>query len=543
MNVKGSEIIKYWEKHTGHVWKATIPNSFFGDYHPYKDSIHGDWFHDNGRIHHTGEVYLNGKSFWESHTMENVLNPKKQTDKFDPEGSIYTWYCETDDVNTTIYANFQGANPNKELVEINVRNSCFYPAKTGINYITIRGFHMSQAATNWAAPTAEQIGLIGTFWSKGWIIENNVISESKCSGITLGKDHASGHNVLSKEKTKNGATIYIEVILKVLKDGWDKEKIGSHIVRNNTIFNCEKAGICGSFGAAFSKVYNNHIYNIWRKRQFRGPDKGGIKFHGAVDAIISNNCIHDAYHGIWIDWMAQGTRISSNICYNNDFADLTAEVNHGPYLVDNNIFLSGMYNSSQGGAFIHNIIAGKIILKPVVDRYTPYFFKHSTELMGFSNIQCGDDRFYNNIFIKNDYQIDTKNIKNSGFGLEAYNQIKKILPIFTQNNLYYNGAKQYKKEVNSEVVDIFDPQVKIFMENNKIFLELNFDSTIFSMKTSMVTTKSLGTASMTHLPYENSDGSELKINSDFFGNKKKTESPMVGPFEEIEMGKLTINVW
>jgi hypothetical protein len=31
------------------------------------------------------------------------------------------------------------------------------------------------------------LGLIGTHWSKGWIIENNVISHSICSGIALGK--------------------------------------------------------------------------------------------------------------------------------------------------------------------------------------------------------------------------------------------------------------------------------------------------------------------------------------------------------------------
>ena len=31
------------------------------------------------------------------------------------------------------------------------------------------------------------MGLIGTHWSKGWIIENNDISYSKCSGVALGK--------------------------------------------------------------------------------------------------------------------------------------------------------------------------------------------------------------------------------------------------------------------------------------------------------------------------------------------------------------------
>lgn len=32
-------------------------------------------------------------------------------------------------------------------------------------------------------------------------------------------------------------------IKRALKNGCNKEKIGHHVVRNNTIFNCEQAGI------------------------------------------------------------------------------------------------------------------------------------------------------------------------------------------------------------------------------------------------------------------------------------------------------------
>lgn len=39
----------------------------------------------------------------------------------DPDQSLYRWYAETDKEQTTIYANFHGADPNGELTEINVR--------------------------------------------------------------------------------------------------------------------------------------------------------------------------------------------------------------------------------------------------------------------------------------------------------------------------------------------------------------------------------------------------------------------------------------
>src|ERR1022692_3610408 len=164
--IKGSEAIRGWKPFLPGVWKATLPNSFFGAYNPYRDLIVGDWFTDKGRPHQIGEVYLNGKSLWEANLLERVLNPQPESGSRDADGSTYTWFCESDDQNTYIYANFHDKNPNDDLVEINVRDSCFYPDQPGRNYITVRGFYLSQAATQGAAPTAEQIGLIGTHWSR-----------------------------------------------------------------------------------------------------------------------------------------------------------------------------------------------------------------------------------------------------------------------------------------------------------------------------------------------------------------------------------------
>ena len=52
VEIKGSEIITGWKQEKKGIWKVVIPNTFFGDYNPYQDLIHGDWFTDNGRIHH-----------------------------------------------------------------------------------------------------------------------------------------------------------------------------------------------------------------------------------------------------------------------------------------------------------------------------------------------------------------------------------------------------------------------------------------------------------------------------------------------------------
>ena len=427
VEIKGSEVIDTWSRFKGSTWKVVIPNTFFGEYNPYSDIISGDWFHDLDREHHTGQVYLNGTSLDEMDKLERVLNPKPEKELEISSRTRYTWYCETDEDNTYIYANFHGANPNREMVEINVRESCFYPAGPGINYITIDGFHMSQAATQWAAPTAEQIGLIGTFWSKGWIIQNNVISESRCTGITLGKDRETGHNVWSKNPCKGGAAHYNEVIERAITGGWSKEKIGSHLVRGNEIFNCEQAGIVGSMGAIFSEISDNYIHDIWAKRYFSGHEMAGIKLHGPIDCLIKSNRICNTGRGMWMDWMTQGTRISGNLCYNNSTDDLFIEVNHGPYLIDNNVLLSrqSLRDWSQGGAFAHNLIAGKIFFNPQ-DRKTPYFAPHSTLDKKLQDIDGGDNRYYNNIFTSDnpqdsEWQFESKN-KKDGYGTQLYNR-------------------------------------------------------------------------------------------------------------------------
>ncbi|MDR3252175.1 MAG: right-handed parallel beta-helix repeat-containing protein, partial [Tannerella sp.] len=439
VEIKGSERISKWEKvkKQDGVWKVVIPNTFFGDYNPYSDLIYGDWFSDHGRKHHTGEVFLNDKSLYEKESLEKVLASPADSTKYDPEGASYTWYCEVDAENTTIWANFHKFNPNKELVEISLRHTCFYPAKPGINYLTISGFHISQAATQWGAPTAEQIGMIATHWNKGWIIENNVISNSKCSGVTLGKERGTGHNVWLNDQSYDGSLHYIEVTFRTLRNGWNKENIGSHIVRNNEIFACEQTGICGSMGAAFSTVENNHIHHIWTKRQFSGAEIAGIKFHAAIDTQIKGNRIHRVGRGIWLDWMAQGTRITQNLLYDNDSEDIFFEVDHGPYLVDNNVFGSpnSVLDMSQGGAYVHNLFAGTFRLWQEKSRYTPYHLPHQTDVAGLSIILNGDDRFYNNLFLS--VNPDEKQV----YGLDIYN--KAGYPSYADGNVYYNKAKPF----------------------------------------------------------------------------------------------------
>ncbi|GAP72683.1 hypothetical protein SAMD00024442_4_30 [Candidatus Symbiothrix dinenymphae] len=539
VELKGSELVAKWQKENG-IWKIVLPNSFFGDYNPYKDLIYGDWFDGRRRIHHTGEVFLNGKSLYEKETLDKVLHPVANAGVRDSIGSTYTWYCESDDQQTTIWANFHKFNPNKEQVEISARRTCFYPEKQGVNYLTIRGFHISQAATQWAAPTAEQIGMIATHWNKGWIIENNVISNAKCSGITLGKERATGHNVWLNDMSIDGSLHYIEVTFRTLRNGWNKEQIGSHIVRNNEIFACEQTGICGSMGAAFSLIENNYIHDIWTKRQFDGAEIAGIKFHAAIDTRICNNRIHHTGRGIWLDWMDQGARVSRNLLYENDVEDMLIEVSHGPCLVDNNIFGSSTSVSdwSQGSAFVHNIFAGRFGFVPG-NRYTPYHLPHQTDIAGLSTIPGGDDRFINNLFLP----ITTEEKKLYGmvsyFGLAQYKKV--VYPMQVDGNVYYNHALPFEGEAHQVVAPDFNPNFKIEEKGGEVYVSFSLQD-IEKLATEQVTTERLGKAKLPRQAYEQPDGTPITIDRDYLGNARNAH-PQPGPFEAVKDGSFRFKVY
>ena len=515
--IKGSEVIKGWRRVQNDTWKVAIPNSFFRDFNPYSDLIHGDWFNPKGRDHHTGAVYLNGHWLTEAANLDDVLKPI---------GITPLWFGQVDETNTTISAQFGNVNPNKAEVEINVRQTVFYPEKPDINFITVRGFTIMHAATPWAPPTAEQIGLIGTHWSKGWIIENNDIRYSTCVGITLGKYGDKWDNT-----SQNTAEGYVKTIERALENGWSKENIGHHVVRNNHISHCEQAGIVGSLGAVFSTITGNVIHDIHIRQLFSGAEMAGIKIHAAIDTEISQNHIYRTCRGIWLDWMAQGTRVTRNLLHgNNTREDLFVEVNHGPFLVDNNLFLSGrsLFDMSQGGAYVHNLFVGRIELRPELRRSTPFHKAHCTEVASLRNIQGGDDRFCNNLVI------------HPG-GLDGYD--KAALPVQIEGNVYYHGAKHYFKEKNYLEKPEFDPEIQVVEEGDSVMLQITLDDSYHALDNPLVTTAFLGRAKMPNAAYENPDGTPLKIDTDYFGKKRSEVNPSAGPFANPGEGKLTLKVW
>lgn len=603
--ITGSEVIDTWRPYQNNTWLVRINNSVFGKYNPYTTYVMGDWYF--GPVtKHTGAVYMNDLQFYETTTLEECLEGQTYDRSWERDKSIYKWYTEQDknaDV-TLIYANFQGKNPNRENVEINVRREVFMPQKTGINHITVSGFKLNKAATTWAPPASYQDGMIGPHWSKGWVIEDCDISHSRCAGISLGKYRdVANDQYFTYKHVKSPTQMERDAVCRGQYHGWLKEKIGHHIIRRCNIHHCEQDGIVGRQGGVFSLIEDNHIHDINNMQELAGAEIAGIKLHAAIDVIIRRNRINDCTMGIWTDWEAQGTRITQNLLDHNyapagtaprikgamQSQDIFVEVGHGPTLIDHNLLLSkaSLRLATEGVACVHNLLLGSITsiganTDALVDgknqpRFTPYHIQHRTEVAGFMTILHGDDRFYNNIFVQNwpveasdeatlvdRDREDTQLVGTSGFDDyptydEWYAPFKRLegtfarendmsdlrsahfshLPIWAAGNMYFNGAKAWKKETD-HVVNTADHVVMALTEDeHQVKLKTNLYDFIAQYVDGIVTSDTLGEAFEPEERYETPTGEDIVFNQDYFGHHRGV-STIPGPFV---LGKGTQIVW
>ena len=485
--IKGSERITSWTSEAGGVWKVELPNSFFGQYNPYALNVSGGWL-NYGKWHHRGDIYLNGEAFREKQTPQEVAEAR------------YSWSCRTDDKATTIWANFGKANPNKELTEINARESLFMPEITGLKYITVDGLNFMHAAANWAPPNLElQMGAIGPRMGKYWIIENCTITNARCVGIILG--HAPG------------------------VDYSDIDAYGEHIIRNNIIRRCGQAGIAGQKGATRSLVCGNLIEDTNYRKEFGGWETAAIKFHNSVDTVISGNLIRGVFReiqgafGIWIDFGNQGIRISGNIIYNTDEATVFLEMNHGPTLVDNNILVGKPTRSnSEATIFAHNLFVDcGYDYRPDTNRRSQYFKPHTTKAVGRKSGTARDDRWFNNIFVR-----------------QGLDKVKTAPGYKSDYNVFLEGAKKSSFGDQNSVVEPYITEFTI--KDNPLGTAITFsmNDAPFRVKGPQIDADLVGVFPTVGQTIEDRHGHPIKVDRDFAGSKSLR--PIAGPLADLKQG-------
>lgn len=583
--IKGSEVITGWqdaclEGASVPVFKAVIDNKIFGAHNPFDTIMTGDWLINPWpNCLHTADVYIDGKSLYEASTLDAVKNPVERKngptaewiDEDEPipysENTLYQWFAEVDNKSgtTTVYAhfgNYTAADLAKHIIEVNVRDCCFAPSQVNTNYITISGFEICQAATQWAPPTGIQHGMVDVYWSKGWLIENCHMHDAKNSAISLGKEISTGDNESTRFKHKPGYQTQLEAVFKGLKRGWSMEMIGSHEVRNCVIHDCGQNAVVGHMGCINSKIHHNKIYNIAMKHEYFGYEIAGIKLHAAIDVQIHHNEFHDCSLGIWLDWEAQGTRVSHNVFYDN-YRDLMIEVTHGPCLVDNNIFASeyNFDNVAQGTALINNYFGGTTRLLTVPNRATPYHAPHSTDVTGYAVVFTGDDRVYGNYYVGgplsktkisyrgtafyNDFCASYEEYHEKTWATghddnEAFDKIKEA--VYINNNVYLKDAPAFNREQN-KLESAHDPKLKVYRDEQGLQVELDVIQPMLDLTFAALDTAALGETRLSACSFENPDGTPLIVDTDLRDQIRNCAACHVGPLEGLTEGHNKIKIW
>lgn len=514
--IKGSERITTWKKVGDGVWKVDLPNAFFKRYNPYKRKI--GWVTENwlrgGKWTHCGDVYLNGEAFREKRTHKEVVGEK------------HTWRTAAYEFTTHIWANFGDADPNKELTEINVRESIIYPENTEVNYVTIRGFTIMHAAGGWGSPCHYQGGAIGTNGGHHWTVENCAIINAKTNGFTMG--------IPKKWSAYNQYDFEGQL---------DYNRVGHHVIRNNIFKRCGQSGIVGNQYNTASVISGNYIAETSYRREFWGVEPSAIKFHNGVDLVLegnhiaaSNNC-----YGLWIDAGNQNIRVTRNFIG----ALLFIEANHGPILVDNNIITGGFTNwVSEAHTMAHNLMICKDYRHGRQDRPVGWWKPHSLERAGASNITYADERWYSNIFI--------------GKGLDSSVRERRIMPQRTlvkgdfdpltaprcaaDYNLFLSGARKSKLDKNSVVSDR-ETKYSIQDDDGDLIVDLEVNLKGADIKCPLITTDFLGFYEVPQQHMENPDGSEIVVDHDIMGEPRNPDNPGVGPFANLKNGKNRFKVF
>ena len=160
---------------------------------------------------------------------------------------------------------------------------------------------------------------------------------------------------------------------------------------------------------------------------------------------------------------------------------------------------------------------------------TPFHKAHSTEVAGLHDNPCGDDRFYNNLFV--------------GRGdLSPYDAAR--LPVWMDGNVFLKGAKPSKHEKDPLVKPEFDPALKLVEKADGFYLEITVRQSLGRRADAQ--TRDHRTARQGHHPESSlrttgwhADPRQHRL----FRQARNEANPTPGPFENPGAGRVVLKVW
>lgn len=519
VSIRGSEPVTNWVAQGAGVWKAELPDSFFKGFNPFTVHVSGAWLgrpkpmktvlvqgrnpaEDKYLPHHLGDVYFNNEAYFEKFSLQEVQRTEQ------------SWYCETADGKTTLWANFAGADPNAGLTEVNARATAFFPETSGLKYLVLDGFDVRHTASQWSDIYSLEEGAIGMKYGYRWTIQNCRISYSRNNGISMG---VSDEVIFPFDLAKGGDNIP------------PYGTFGFHLVRNNRITRCGQCGIYGCYGAVGSIIEGNEITETVYRKEWQGANQADIKILFPIDVIIRNNRLYGPNGtgmGIWLDWGSQNARVTGNFITDRKHA-LFTEVSFGPTIFDNNVVIdSGIQDWSDGNIYAHNLFVRTHLNQNVSgDRnFVPYYKPHATEVAGRGGTTLRFKKWYNNIFIGGAKRPD-------GDGYTA------------THNIYLDDAVPFPSEGKESLVDATKSDFLCKKEEGTWTLSLTLGEPVAQAKAAFISSGFIGKIPRAEMYMEQQDGTPLDISSDYFGRAIDPGNVKPGPFQNIRTGKNDFVIW
>ena len=500
--LKGSERVTGWTKENS-VWRVELPSSFSGRENPFQRHLAGEWLH-YGTGHHLGMIWLDGTGLAEKLVRDEVVS------------TPMSWYGESVAGKISLLANFGTSDPNVQLTEATLREGIFFPSIKGLKYITLDGFTFTQAAPQWAYWNAFEEAAVGTYFGYRWIIRNCRFTDIRCVALVCGNDPC--------QATK----------------GQDIRGVGQHTVQGNHFARCGEAAIHGNWGWAGSLIEGNLIEDINVENEFGGMETAGMKLHYAVDVTVRGNVVRRVFGrrppgysfkwgpefaAIWIDWGAQGTRITGNVVYDTEALALFLQNSHGsPILVDNNIFSGGVRLTTEGVIYAHNLFAN-CTWKITKGAISPYWKPHSGTLAGIGLIPMAHVTWWNNLFFRR--------------GLEDTDQETS----YTSNwNIFYAGAQKSSWGDTQSVVENSDASVKFSNLADGVQLSLAVRPPPPALTAPLISRSFVGPFALTGQSLEDAEGKPVVLNHDLQNTLRRHPHPVPGPFETYPVTAQTLKI-
>ena len=533
VSIRGSERITTWKDQGGGVWMVELDTAFFKGYNPFAMLVSGKWL---GRTNHRlGDVYCCGEAYAQKFKIDDM------------KAAPHTWYTDTaygyknktdfpDDRQypggkIQIWANFGKANPNTSLTEINARATAIFPEKSGLKYIVIDGFDIRHTAPQWGDIYTTEKGAIGPRYGYGWTIQNCTITNSRNIGISLGVT-----DEVHFPRSDEGGLLEGGSNIPPL------ETIGHHLIRNNVIKRCGQTGIYGCYGAVGCVIEGNVISETNYRSEWFGSNQAAIKILFPIDTVIRDNLlfgmpgVRTNAKGIWLDWGAQNARVTGNIvCDFENQRGLFLEVNFGPVIVDNNVFVrSSILVQSNGVVFAHNLFSDcDFNFSTSARRIVPYFKPHSTVRAGKTAVSLKHNRIFNNLVI----------------GGAGFNHDKLIRgecdasDVQSDHNVYLDGAGGFAGKDKASVVADSKTDIRFNVGKDAATVNLNMPAAAFKVKCPLITSKLIGKVPLAEMSMEHPDGKALDITTDYFGQAIDPIKARPGPLQNIKAGKNSFRLW